>query len=139
MHTFRWTSRTDVTQKNTSLVQCRLLDRTNDPLLELCRRFANLVSSKTGETVIHTKKSNSCTWSPYVYLGSPGVLQIGCLGMLWLTNAAAVPTTPPGRGDRAVSVGRSLISGWKVTLNPARNSEAGARDGDGVPKIMKKK
>ena len=47
------------------------------------------------------------------------------VGMLWLTNAAAVPTTPPGRGDRAVSVGRSLQTGWKVTLYPGRNSGAG--------------
>ena len=75
--------------------------------------------------LLDQKKSNSCTWRPLACLGSPGVLQIGCLGMLWLTNAAAVPTTPPGRGDRAVSVGRSLQTGWKGTLYPARNSGAG--------------
>ena len=53
------------------------------------------------------------------------MLQIECLGMLWLTNEAAVPTTPPGRGDRAVSVGRSLLIDSKVTRYPGRNSEAG--------------
>ena len=45
--------------------------------------------------------------------------------MLWLTNAAAVPTTPPGRGDRAVSVGRSLPIDSKVTQYPGSNSGAG--------------
>ena len=67
------------------------------------------------------------------------MLQIGCIGMLWLTNAAAVPTTPPGRGDRAVSVGRSLQIGWKGTLYPTRNSRAGDPGvGGGDPKITGK-
>ena len=55
-----------------------------------------------------------------------GVKARGILLMLWLTNAAAVPTTPPGRGDRAVSVGRSLQIDSKVTRYPGRNSGAGA-------------
>ena len=53
------------------------------------------------------------------------MLQIGCIGMLWLTNAAAVPTTPPGRGDRAVSVGRRLKIYSKVTRYSGSNSGAG--------------
>ena len=58
--------------------------------------------------------------------------------MLWLTNTAAVPTTPPGRGDRAVSVVRSLKIDSKVTRYPASNSGAGVPGMGGGPKIMEK-
>ena len=66
------------------------------------------------------------------------MLQIGCLGMLWLTNAAAVPTTPPGRGDRAVSVGRSLQIDSKLLGTLAVTLGRVPRSSGGGPKITKK-